>query len=289
MAADAAIAALTEAAPAKVNLSLHLRGRRDDGYHLLESLVVFPESGDRVEVIPSNDLTLRISGPFSSALGEEDSENLVLRAARRLAAAHGIAPKASISLVKNLPVASGIGGGSSDAAATLRALARLWRVDVPAETALSLGADVPVCMRAPAASRMTGIGEKLSPAPRLPDFWMLLVNPRLGLETRRVFSNVHDVDPPRAPPTPDRFGTFEDLREWLMSQRNDLQTPAIALCPRIGDVLSALDPAPLARMSGSGATCFGIFPDRNSAEKTAASIRAREPDWWCVTSSCGSG
>jgi 4-diphosphocytidyl-2-C-methyl-D-erythritol kinase len=248
----AAKSALTELAPAKVNLYLHLRGRRADGYHLLDSLVVFPAIGDRLTAAAGQGLSLRIDGPFGAGLAA-DPDNLVLRAARALAKAHAMPPNAALRLEKHLPIASGIGGGSSDAAGALRLLSRLWGVDVPEELALSLGADVPVCLAAPQPRLMAGIGEHLSPAPPMPDFWMVLANPGVAVATGAVFAAVNQRDNPSAPPMPSLTG-FAALIDWLAQQRNDLQPAAISACPAIAEVLAALSDAPLARMSGSGAT-----------------------------------
>ena len=174
---------LTEAAPAKVNLDLHRRGCRADGYHLLDSLAVFPAIADRLTGAPAQGLSLEIDGPFGDGLSVEP-DNLVLRAARALADAHGLAPDAALRLEKHLPLASGIGGGSSDAAAALRLLSRLWGVAIPDGLALSLGADVPVCLGAPEPRLLAGIGERLSPAPALPAFLSVPVNPRPAVRTR---------------------------------------------------------------------------------------------------------
>ena len=185
----AAEPALAEPAPAKVNLYLHLCGRRADGYHLLDSLAVFPAIGDRLSATPGQGLSLQIGGPFGGGL-TADPDNLVLRAARALAEAHGLAPVAALRLEKHLPVASGIGGGSSDAAAALRLLSRLWGVAIPDGLAVRLGADVPVCLGAPESRLMAGIGEQLSPAPPMPGFWMVLVNPDVAVATGAVFAAV---------------------------------------------------------------------------------------------------
>ena len=222
-------------APAKVNLTLHLAGRRADGYHLLNSLVVFAGVGDTVSVEPADELSLSIGGPFATGLSTAD--NLVLRAAHRLAERRGIGSGAAIHLDKHLPVASGIGGGSSDAAAALRVLSGLWGVDVPHDLPVTLGADVPVCLAAPAPQIMRGIGDELHPVPALPDCWLVLVNPGVPVETRAVFAGVADPDPPPGPDLPDTgFAEFTALRGWLAQQRNDLQAPAIALCPAIAEV-----------------------------------------------------
>ncbi len=273
------MAALESFAPAKVNLALHVLGRRDDGYHLLDSLVVFAAVGDVLRAAPDGALTLAVTGPFAAAL-DGTGDNLVLRAARALAAASGVAPRARLTLEKRLPVASGIGGGSADAAAALRVLARLWGVaPASAELALALGADVPVCL-AGRAARMGGIGETLAPAPRLPECGIVLVNPGVAVATHAVFrARSGGFSPPLDLPA-----GWEDAAAMaadLARLRNDLEAPACALEPAIGTVLAALLALPgarLARMSGSGATCFALFA--TAAAARAAAARVARPGWW---------
>ena len=275
-------AMLWEPAPAKINLSLHIVGKRADGYHLLDSLVVFAGVGDRLSAEPAETLTLRLTGPFASGLdGEQD--NLVLRAARALAEAAGTAPRAALLLEKNLPVASGIGGGSADAAAALRVLSRLWGVALSAETmgaiAARLGADVPVCLAGKPA-RMRGIGEQLDPPPVLPSFGLVLVNPGAAVSTADVF-RARRGDFSRAAELPGAWATAADMARDLAALTNDLQPSAVALCPPVGEVLDALAALPgclLARMSGSGATCFGLFHSPSEAARAAAAIG--RPGWW---------
>lgn len=266
----------TAAAFAKVNLYLRITGRRADGYHTLDSLVVFAAASDRITVAPDSTLSLSLTGPFAAGLAGE-ADNLVLRAARALAAAHGIAPAANIALDKRLPLASGIGGGSADAAATLRSLGALWGVTVPPRVALALGADVPVCL-AGRACVMRGIGEELHPAPDLPPCGLLLVNPGVALETAAVFAARAGSFSPRAP-LPRGWGSVAAMARDLAHPGNDLEAPAIRLRPVIADVLAALRAtgALLARMSGSGATCFGLYPDAASA---AAAARVLPAGWW---------
>jgi 4-diphosphocytidyl-2-C-methyl-D-erythritol kinase len=278
---------LSEAAPAKVNLYLHLRGRRADGYHLLDSLAVFPAIADRLTAAPGagQGLSLEIGGPFGAGLAAEP-DNLVLRAARALAEAHGLAPDAALRLDKHLPVASGIGGGSSDAAAALRVLSRLWGVAIPDGLALTLGADVPVCLGAPEPRLMAGIGEQLSPAPPMPEFWMVLVNPGVAVATGAVFAAVEQRANPPAPQSP-LLTDFAALTGWLAHQRNDLQAAAVSICPVIAEVLAALGSAvlggaPLARMSGSGATCFALHGGEAEALAQAERLRRSRPDWWVL-------
>lgn len=254
-------------------------GRRADGYHLLDSLAVFAEVGDVLRAAPADDLTLQIAGPFAAALAAEP-DNLVLRAARRLAEAAGVAPRARLVLEKCLPVASGIGGGSADAAAALRLLARLWQVPPPdTALALPLGADVPVCL-AGTAARMAGVGEVLTPAPRLPQCGLVLVNPGVAVATPAVFRARNGAfSPPLDLPAgwPDAAAMAADLARLS----NDLEAPALALEPAIGAVLAVLRALPgvlLARMSGSGATCFALCDTTDAARATAA--RVARPGWW---------
>lgn len=268
-----------EAAHAKINLHLHVTGRRADGYHLLDSLVVFAEAHDLVEVAPADELSLAIVGPQAGSLAAEP-DNLVLRAARRLAAHAGIAPRAALTLTKNLPVASGIGGGSADAAAALRLLARHWGVaPLPAAEALALGADVPVCF-AGLPRVMRGIGEELSPAPALPTAGLLLVNPAVAVATPAVFKARSAPFRPAAT-LPAGWTSAAALAADLAALSNDLEAPAISIAPAIADVLAALRALPgalLARMSGSGATCFALFADPAAARAAAAPLAGQ--GWW---------
>jgi 4-diphosphocytidyl-2-C-methyl-D-erythritol kinase len=268
-------------APAKVNLYLRVTGRRADGYHLLDSLAVFAGIGDEVRADPANALSLAVLGPEAHALRDEP-DNLVLRAARALASSLGREARAALTLTKRLPVASGIGGGSADAAATLLALSALWLgpstgVPLP-DIAATLGADVPVCLhRRP--MRMEGIGELLSEPPLLPRFGLLLANPRLALATPAVFRARSGEFSPRAE-MPTRFDDVQDLIAWLCPLGNDLQAAAVSLCPPVAEVLDAIAAQPgclLARMSGSGATCFGVFPTEAVAAAAAAALPAA---WW---------
>ena len=260
-----------EAAPAKLNLTLHVTGRRADGYHLLDSLVVFCDIGDVVTLAPGP-LGLTLTGPFAAGLATQP-DNLCLRAARL--AGHDVA----IALEKNLPVASGIGGGSADAAAVLRALG----ASPPGTEAL--GADVPVCM-AGVPTRMRGLGEILDPLPPLPPLHLVLVNPGQGLSTPAVFKALARRE---NPPMPDPLPEFPDaatLISFLRECRNDLQEPAIALLPDIATCLAALKAAgaQLSRMSGSGATCFGLFADAALARNARAAMARAHPKWWVAAS-----
>ena len=271
--------ALSALAPAKINLFLLVTGRRADGYHLLDSLVVFAGAHDQLSAKAADEISLTFGGAFGPSLAAE-ADNLVMRAARGLAAAAGIRAGARLHLGKNLPIASGIGGGSSDAAAALRLLSRLWGVAVPEGLAATLGADVPVCLD-PVPRRMRGIGESLSPAPRLPPCGMVLVNPGLALPTASVFRARRAGFSAEAV-LPEGWLDTAALVSWLGGWGNDLEAPAIALCPPIKQVLAALRAQPgcrLARMSGSGATCFGLF-DTPALAKAAASALT-QPSWWC--------
>jgi 4-diphosphocytidyl-2-C-methyl-D-erythritol kinase len=266
----------TEFAPAKVNLTLHVTGRRADGYHLLDSLVVFAGVGDRVSAELSDAASLVVTGPMAAGLSGE-GDNLVLRAARL------IGVPARIGLEKVLPVSSGIGGGSADAAATLRLLARLSGRAMPgAAEVLALGADVPVCL-AGRAVRMTGIGEGLGAVPALPQAWLVLVNPMVAVSTPAVFKALARADNAPMPREVPKMRGAAELAAFLTMQRNDLEAPAMAVQPVIGRVKAALSAQAgcmVARMSGSGATCFGLFADPLAASAAARAIRAAEPGWW---------
>lgn len=261
---------IDEAAPAKLNLALHVTARRGDGFHALDSLVVFTAFGDRLRLAPGEGVAL--AGPFGAGLAGHD--NLCTAAAGLMRA------RVAITLDKRLPVASGLGGGSADAAAVLRGLMRAGWPAPEASALPGLGADVPVCL-ASRPMRMRGIGEVLDPVPALPDLALVLVNPGAALTTPAVFAALERADNPGLPVLPARLGRAA-LLGWLAATRNDLQAPAQRLLPVIGRVLAALatSGAELARMSGSGASCFGIFPDPARAEAAAARIRAAEPGWW---------
>lgn len=270
-----------EAAPAKVNLYLHVLGRRPDGYHVLDSLAVFAGAGDVLRAESADGLSLEVCGPFAAGLAAE-ADNLVLRAARALAGHVGTVPRARLVLDKRLPVASGIGGGSADAAAALRLLRRLWgvRVEDAALRALAagLGADVPVCVEARPA-RMGGVGDVLDPAPRLPPCGMVLVNPGVGVSTPAVF-RARTGPFSAAAGLPEGWESAGAMASDLARLSNDLEAPAMALCPAVADVLAWLRSRPgclLARMSGSGATCFGLFADRAAAARGA---QGTPPGWW---------
>jgi 4-diphosphocytidyl-2-C-methyl-D-erythritol kinase len=279
---------IVERAPAKLNLDLILTGRRPNGYHELDSIVAFANVGDLLSVAPADALQVACTGPFAADLPDGDG-NIVYRAALRLAEAVGVPARAAIRLEKRLPVASGIGGGSADAAAALRGLARLWGVppEAPllARTALSLGSDVLACLGSRSA-RMRGIGEVIEPLPSLPRFHLVLANPGAALSTAAVFALVEPgLFGTRADPVP----AAPDLA-WLRAGRNDLEIPARRLLPAIDGVLAALAGLPgcrLARMSGSGSTCFGVFDDAPAARAAAAMLAAAWPNWWVAPCAVG--
>jgi len=271
-------------ARAKVNLYLHITGKRADGYHLLDSLIVFADIGDEIALAPANKLSLSIDGPFAAGLGA-GPDNLVLRAAQALQEVTNARSGAAIRLTKNLPVASGIGGGSADAAATLDGLCGLWDV-APGRAALlriaaRLGADVPVCLDG-AASFVGGIGDELAPARGLPPAWLVLANPKVATPTPAVFrARQGPFSKPARWSEPPR--DFADFAARLRSSANDLTEAAISVTPAIRDVLVALAGLPgcvLARLSGSGATCFGLFADEPAARAAEAALRGAQPGWW---------
>ncbi len=271
-------------ARAKVNLYLHVVGRRDDGYHLLDSLIAFAEVGDTLEAGPADGFRLTVEGPTAGLLPAAE-ENIVERAARLLAGRTGRRPDAALTLTKRLPVAAGIGGGSADAAAALGVLARLWGADLPRDElfalALRLGADVPVCL-AGRATQLTGIGEGVEPAVALPPAWLVLVNPMQPCPTPAVFKSRRGPfsDPAPLTQAPADAGA---LAAALAERRNDLADAAIAVVPAIGEALAQLAARPgclLARMSGSGATCFGLFAAEVEARVAAQALQAANPAWW---------
>lgn len=275
-----------ELARAKVNLALHITGQREDGYHTLDSLVVFPQVGDRVLVELSPRLSLDIEGPFAAQIGSNPSDNLVYKAAQLLSEHVPAATGAMIGLEKNLPVSAGIGGGSADAAAALRALAKLWgaspSISQLSKLSLSLGADVPMCLQETPA-RVRGIGEVIEPVSGFPSGAIVLVNPLIELPTPSVFKALEKRDNSPMPEFPAHFEDIMDLAGWLKTCRNDLQTPAISLAPQIADVLEVLSAQPetlLARMSGSGATCFALCATLPEAEAIATRLAESESNWW---------
>jgi 4-diphosphocytidyl-2-C-methyl-D-erythritol kinase len=273
---------ITYDAFAKVNLYLHVCAKRENGYHELDSLIVFAETGDRIEVSAASDLTLTITGPLASKLCNEP-DNLVIRAARKLQNLCGVTYGAKIILDKHLPIAAGIGGGSGDAAATLKALCELWDIspqeDDLNELALSLGADVPICLTGRAA-HVAGIGEIITPI-AIPECWIVLVNPGVGVSTPSVFKAREGGFTLSAPM---RGGhDFKGFVQALKERRNDLMKPAITLAPVIEDVLKVLRAqkgCALARMSGSGATCFALFENETEALAAEKIIEINHSNWW---------
>jgi 4-diphosphocytidyl-2-C-methyl-D-erythritol kinase len=277
---------ITQSAPAKINLFLHVGDKRADGFHPLQSLAVFTDMGDVLAIEPAPSLTLRIAGPFAQGLDGE-GDNLVLRAARALLEKSALDDKgATLTLTKNLPVASGIGGGSSDAAAALRGLRALWndsRDDAALQAiAAALGSDIPVCLDA-AASFMEGRGEILRGVDAMPRVPVLLVNPGVAVPTRDVFAALQTRSGAEMMLPRGHFRDTADLLRFLETTRNDLETPARMLQPVIGDVLTALAALPgalLSRMSGSGATCFSIFADDDCCRRAAELLTRAHPGWW---------
>lgn len=274
--------AVVEPAPAKVNLSLHVLGRRADGYHDLESAVAFTSFGDTVRVEPADRDEICVDGPFAARI---EGPNLIEAARDALRARVPASVPVRIALTKRIPVAAGLGGGSADAAATLRALARLWRFG-PAEAVVeelcaiggTLGADVPMCVLSRALVAR-GIGERLSPleGAALERYGVVLVNSLQPLATPEMFARLAAPDNAALPPPE---GT--DMLGWLRASRNDLEAPAHDALPAIGEVLDALDDALLARMSGSGATCYGLYADTEAARAAATRIAKERPDWLAV-------
>ena len=269
------------AAYAKVNLWLNVVGRRADGYHLLDSLVAFVDLSDTVEARPHDRLSLEVTGPEGVALAGE-ADNLVLKAARLLADRAGVPARASLSLAKRIPVAAGLGGGSADAAATLRALADLWRLALPEdalfEIAGALGADVPMCL-AGRTALASGIGDRLEPVPPLPSAAILLVNPRVALLTREVFAARRGPFS-AARPLPPRWRDGAELVAALAERGNDLADAAMSLQPVVAEVLDVLRHSAdvrYAAMTGSGATCFALYDTLAAARRAAASV---PEGWW---------
>ncbi len=285
---DAGAFDLTEEAPAKINLALHVTGLRDDGYHLLDMLVTFADHGDRLGFSAADADSFEISGRFATSLGQQKQStgNLVIRARDLLRqASAGSAPPVLIHLEKSLPIASGIGGGSADAAAALRGLMRLWNITLTPDKlralALQLGADVPMCLISrPLIAR--GIGEEIDVLPDFPSFGLLIGNPLVGVSTPAVFRRLTEKN---NSPFGFEHRQLQSSNEWLSvidSLRNDLEPPARALCPEIGELsaLMAGQRPRLVRMSGSGASCFALFDDVDAAKAAAASLHSHRPDWY---------
>lgn len=279
---------ITEFAHAKINLCLHVTGQRADGYHLLDSLVVFAGIGDGLRATPADGLNLRVTGPFAAGV-PAGQDNLVLRAARLVAGDMG----ADLVLDKRLPPASGIGGGSADAAAAIRVLLRLQAMagrmpgmtQAQADAVAALGADVPVCLASHPA-RMRGIGEKLDWLPPLPEMHVVLANPRIEVPTPAVFKALPKKENSSLPEVLPSWIDAAALAGWLRETRNDLEAPARIIAPVIGDVVSALEAMPgalFARMSGSGATCFALFAKEAEAIAASETLAEDQPDWWVAS------
>ncbi|MFC4626017.1 4-(cytidine 5'-diphospho)-2-C-methyl-D-erythritol kinase [Daeguia caeni] len=274
-------------APAKINLALHVTGQRADGYHLLDMLVVFACDGDRIIVSPADHDSFTVSGRFAAAV-PTDERNLVIRARDALRAqAPGTATPVAIHLEKNLPIAAGIGGGSSDAAATMLALNAYWQLGLSFDTllaiGLTLGADLPMCLHGAARGTPVlarGIGEDLSHVDALPALSMLLVNDGTPLATPDVFRTLNKRDNPALEPP--RLDSTDALFRYLANTRNDLLPAALTIAPHIADVLALLRDigADHAQMSGSGATCFALFRDPQAARQAAEKLAAQKPDWF---------
>ena len=288
--------AIEEFAAAKINLALHVTGRGQDGLHLLDSLVAFAKVGDILRFADAEESSLEINGPFSAGLTSQ-TDNLVARAAQFWQERLGMTDKHfAITLEKNLPIASGIGGGSADAAATIRGLSRLWDVNVDFEqadqVAAELGADVPVCLRSSGCA-MSGTGEVIDAIADLPAFPTVLVNPGVPVSTADVFSALDLTKGCEAFPAKDDLPESSnptDWISWLTKQRNDLQEAAVRLVPTIADCLVAIGRTggcQLARMSGSGATCFALFETEAQAKAAAAEISATQPEWWVTDTLVG--
>jgi len=260
--------------PAKVNLTLHVTGQRDDGYHLIDSLAVFADVGDRLRITLPGEHGLTVEGPMADGVPVDDS-NLVLRAARLT----GV--RADFMLEKHLPSAAGLGGGSGDAAATLRILAGFAGRPVPGN-GIELGADLPLCMLGHAA-RVSGVGDVVTPLRDLPTLDAVLVNPNLPVLTSQVFARLEQKQNPEMPEQIPSFDSATDLIDWLSGQRNDLEAPAIEAEPVIGQVFETLQKTPgcqLTRMSGSGGTCFGLYQDAETAGSAAGRLQEAYPGWW---------
>jgi 4-diphosphocytidyl-2-C-methyl-D-erythritol kinase len=288
-------ALLVEDAPAKVNLTLRVLGRRADGYHEIESLVAFASIGDALSFAPGGALALTVRGPSAGEAGAT-ADNLVLKAARALADRLPTVGAGTFDLDKRLPVAAGLGGGSADAAAALRLLAQVNNLaaDDPLlyAAARATGADVPVCLD-PRTRLMRGIGEVLFGPFKLPPLQGVLVNPGVALETKAVFARWKPLATPLVPADLTVLSAMtkrDQLVRFLLSQANDLESAAIALAPVVADVLLALSSQPhceLARMSGSGATCFAVFASAAAAIKAAEAVHAEYPKWWVRATALG--
>jgi 4-diphosphocytidyl-2-C-methyl-D-erythritol kinase len=285
---------LTVFAPAKINLYLHVTGRLDNGYHTLDSLIAFADTGDSIEIEPALEFQFRIKGTYASMFtakeldASPDSSNIAVQAAWTLARAAQKIPTVRITLTKNLPLAAGLGGGSSDAASVVWGLCEWWGIPRGAHylpgLMAKLGADVPVCFNCRAA-RVRGIGDVIDPAPPMGEFPLVLVNPGIECATKEVFARfTGSYREPQALPV--AMDNLKDMAVFLKTRHNDLEGPALEIAPEIGAVLNALQGqkgCAFARMSGSGATCFALFESEGQAQKAAKAIASKNPGWWVKT------
>ncbi len=289
---------VTVFAPAKLNLYLHVLGRMDNGYHDLDSLIAFADIGDEIKISPSADFEFEVSGPFAAAFSAKEmdasphSSNIVVKAVWAMARAAKRAPNFKVTLEKNLPMGAGIGGGSSDAAALIWGLCELW--DIPRNAPfllplmMQLGADVPVCLNCQSA-QVRGAGEKILQGPDFDEVPIVMIYPGKHCSTPAVFKHFGGEFLP-AVDVPERFESFEALIEFLRGTSNSLSLPASDHVPDIENVLNALNAenaCALARMTGSGSSCFGLFKTMKDAQKTAARLEADNPDWWVKTAWLG--
>ncbi|SCZ22237.1 4-(cytidine 5'-diphospho)-2-C-methyl-D-erythritol kinase [Afifella marina] len=281
---DNHLSALVRTAPAKINLALHVTGRRDDGYHLLDTLAVFADLGDALSFAPAEDFSLEVSGRFAEIV-PDGADNLILRAAEALKRASGATAGAQIAVKKEIPAGAGLGGGSSDASTTLLALAELWGVGMPMDELVALGAtlgaDVPMGLFG-GALRARGIGEEITLLPSLPALPLVLVWPARVVSTGKVFQTLGQSPGRALPELPDNMGDARAVADFLKTTTNDLEAPAVALEPAIGDVLQALSKTPclFARMSGSGSACFAIYETLDAAGTAAETLARAHPQWW---------
>lgn len=281
-------------AKAKVNLALHVLGRGADGYHALDTIVVFAEHGDALSLANGKPTSLKIEGPFGDQV-PSDGSNLAARAFEALRRATGRPDLGAgeLLLFKDLPVAAGLGGGSSDAAAAMILLDRMERLDLADRTlfeaAGTLGADVPMCLVS-RALRARGNGHLVEPLQRLPELNLVLVNPRVAVPTADIFASLDKRENPPIEPDVDGFDSLDEILGFLARTRNDLEATTVALAPEVGDVLDVLnrlEDCQFARMSGSGATCFGVFRDRLAARHATMRLRRAYPNWWIVPTRAG--
>lgn len=289
----------SELAPTKVNLALHVTGRRPDGYHNIETLAVFADYADIVTAAPSSDnrMRLAVKGPFAKKLAENSTagDNLAIKAASELMRASGrrdLSP-VTLRLTKRIPIGAGLGGGSADAAATLRLLNRTWNLNLDlgklAEIGVRLGADVPMCLASlPLVAR--GVGERLTPATGIPALPIVLAHPGVPVDTGKVFAALEQAERSPLPPLPPRFGAVLDVIFWLRRARNDLAEPAAKVERAAAAPAKVImsDPECLfARMTGSGSAAYGIFVSLEAAERAAERIREARPGWWVAAAMTG--